>query len=184
MTQGQMIVIDGFYPNPDFVRDFALGQDFNVVGNYPGARTEAQTDPYFQNQRLVFEKILNRPITYWASGYNTAFQVTTEENRTWIHHDATEWAAVVYLTPNPVTEAGTAIFRHMPTGIFKDDENAVRNFNDDPAPIEEWEVVTESKNIYNRAVIYHGRYYHSSVKPGFGKDKYDGRLFQTFFFDT
>jgi hypothetical protein len=39
-------------------------------------------------------------------------------------------------------------------------------------------------NIYNRMVLYRGSLYHRSVLPGFGHDKYTGRLFQTFFFNT
>ena len=39
-------------------------------------------------------------------------------------------------------------------------------------------------NIFNRLVLYEGTYYHRSKVPGFGTDKYSGRLFQTFFFDA
>ena len=33
---GDLIIIDNFYSNVDEVRSFALEQDFNVDGNYPG----------------------------------------------------------------------------------------------------------------------------------------------------
>ena len=36
-----LIIIDNFYSNADAVREFALKQDFNVKGNYPGARTKS-----------------------------------------------------------------------------------------------------------------------------------------------
>ncbi len=35
-----VIITDDFYTNPLEVRQFALGQEFKVRGNYPGARTE------------------------------------------------------------------------------------------------------------------------------------------------
>ena len=35
----QSLIIDGFYENPDEVRQFALSQEFGVKGNYPGQRT-------------------------------------------------------------------------------------------------------------------------------------------------
>ena len=35
-----MIVIDEFYNNPDDVRAFALSQQFDVTGNWPGNRTK------------------------------------------------------------------------------------------------------------------------------------------------
>ena len=181
--KGKFIAVDGFYPRPDFVREYALSQEFYVKGNYPGTRTDAALDPYFQNQKYVLEKILGEKITYWPEEYNTAFQVTYEDAKTWVHYDATQWAAVVYLHPDPITEAGTAIFRHKETGFFMHEEGQ-RDFNEEVTELDDWEVVMESKNIYNRAVIYNGKYYHSSVKPGFGDNPENARLFQTFFFDT
>ena len=32
-----IIIVDDFYNNPDQVREFALSQEFDVTGNYPGA---------------------------------------------------------------------------------------------------------------------------------------------------
>ena len=34
------IIVDDFYTNPYEVREFALSQEFEVRGNYPGYRTE------------------------------------------------------------------------------------------------------------------------------------------------
>ena len=36
-----LIICDNFYSNVDEVRAFALQQDFNVDGNYPGHRTKS-----------------------------------------------------------------------------------------------------------------------------------------------
>ena len=38
-------------------------------------------------------------------------------------------------------------------------------------------------NVYNRLVLYRGDMFHRSLEY-FGNDKNDGRLFQTFFFNT
>ena len=38
-------------------------------------------------------------------------------------------------------------------------------------------------NVYNRLVIYQGDLFHTSLDY-FGTDMHNGRLFQTFFFDT
>ena len=46
-----------------------------------------------------------------------------------------------------------------------------------------WELVDRFANIYNRLIIYRGDFFHQSLDY-FGQDKYDGRLFQTFFFNT
>jgi hypothetical protein len=46
-----------------------------------------------------------------------------------------------------------------------------------------WEMVDFIGNKYNRLVIYQGDLFHSSLDY-FGTDINNGRLFQTFFFDT
>ena len=46
-----------------------------------------------------------------------------------------------------------------------------------------WELVDKVGNVFNRLVIYRGDYFHASLDY-FGKDINDGRLFQTFFFNT
>ena len=175
---------DGFYADPMDVRKVALGLDFNITGNYPGARTEACGGEYFTNIKKSFEKILQKKIVYWPSGYNTAFQYTTENNSTWIHHDSTRWAAIVYLSPDAPVESGTSLYRHIPTGIFEHTAASDIDFNEEKTKEVDWEETAFCGNIFNRLVLYNGFYYHRSKLPGFGIDKFSGRLFQTFFFDT
>jgi hypothetical protein len=37
----------------------------------------------------------------------------------WVHRDGTDWAAIVYLTPDAPPSAGTAFFKHRKYGIEK-----------------------------------------------------------------
>lgn len=185
------IVIDNFYDNVDNVRQFALEQEFLTEGNYPGYRTGPEADPQHEYLKTFFENnVINKKITHWPKGYNTAYQVTTEESTTWIHHDDTTWAGVLYLTPNAPAESGTGIYRHKPTGIYEWDKvaDSPSDFNNSDflgdSHMDHWEQINFVGNVYNRLVIYKGSLYHRSVLPGFGTDKYTGRLFQTFFFDT
>lgn len=178
------IIQDNFYQDPDSVRKLALSWEFNVTGNYPGKRTKACGGAWFYEIQKTFEKILNKKITYWPAEYNTAFQYTTQDATTWIHHDQTSWACVVYLTPDAPLDSGTAIYRHKPTGIYKHSKEALVDFNKHKTLESDWEIIAEAKNLYNRAVIYDANYYHRSVLPGFGTDKTNARLFQTFFFNT
>jgi len=188
-----LYIIDDFYENPDQVREQALKMRYFKAGhgNYPGVRTDPVsphdsevTKNYIQNH------ILKEQITWWPSEANTAFQYTIETDTSWIHHDATTWAAVCYLTPNAEKEAGTAIFRHKETGTHwwnPDDDST--DFNQskglgNPMNNDLWETITEVSNVYNRLVLYRGNMYHSSMKPGFGDCLENGRLFQTFFFNT
>lgn len=179
-------VVDNFYEDPDSVRNFALSLNFNVIGNYPGQRTEPCTNDggYIDNLKSSLEDIINKKITHFPTDkYNTSFQYTTWNDNTWVHHDAMSYAAVVYLHPNPILDSGTSMYRHKSTGIIKHKEG-LPNFNEIKTSNDEWEMITETKNIYNRIVIYDSMYYHRSTVAGFGLNKYDARLFQTFFFDV
>jgi len=53
----------------------------------------------------------------------------------------------------------------------------------DSRDFSKWDMSAMVGNIYNRLVLYRGDMFHSSLDY-FGKDKNDGRLFQTFFFNT
>ena len=180
-------VIDNFYADPDSVRDYALSLDFNVSGNYPGLRTSPCTNAggYVDSMRLSLEGIIGKTITYFPlDNYNTSFQYTTENCKTWIHHDKMSYAGVVYLTPGAPLDSGTAIYKHRQTGIMKHEDSCPVDFNEFQLIEGDWDIVAESKNIYNRLVLYDAMYYHRSVVPGFGSNQHDGRLFQTFFFEA
>tara|TARA_B110000093_G_scaffold7876_1_gene7604 strand:+ start:891 stop:1445 length:555 start_codon:yes stop_codon:yes gene_type:complete len=180
-------IVEDFYADPDSVRDYALSQNFNVSGNYPGLRTASCTNDggYADSMQSSLGKIIGKTITHFPlDGYNTSFQYTTEESTTWIHHDAMSYAAVIYLTPNAPLDSGTAIYKHRQTGLSRHSPDAVLDFNEFQLVEDDWDIVGEAKNVYNRLVIYDAMYYHRSVVPGFGTDKFDGRLFQTFFFEA
>lgn len=187
-----LIIIDNFYSNVDEVRAFALQQDFNVDGNYPGHRTKP-----FVNQSIVdyISKAIGAEADIDINNQDTycgAYQYTTAKDRTWIHADGwNEWAGVCYLTPDAPVTGGTGLFRHKPTGEYKmprlangdRNEQLMAVINDDAQDYTKWELTDVVGNKYNRLVLYKGDYFHASLDY-FGKDKYDGRLFQTFFFNS
>lgn len=181
------LLFDNFYSNPMEVRNYALSQPFSVTGNYPGARTEVLPHTDSMNAKTMFEGILHKKIIWWPEQYNTAFQYTTKNDKTWIHYDPTNWAAVLYLTPDAPLEAGTAIYRHKDSKIHslnRNDPITDYNNNQEINDINKWEPIVQVSNIFNRLVIYRGEYYHRSMLPGFGDNQFNGRLFQTFFFNT
>ena len=87
--------------------------------------------------------------------------------------------------------SGTAIYKHKETGLYKAatkedgsyDKETMDKIYKDSRDMSKWEVVDVVANKFNRLVLYRGDLFHSSLDY-FGKDKYDGRLFQTFFFNT
>lgn len=186
------ITIDNFYNNPDEVRDYILTQDFNITGNFPGKRTE----PILNESTTEY---ISKLISYegkvdWANNkeYNGSFQYTTKNDTSWIHADEhNHWAGVLYLTPNAPLDSGTGIFKHKETGLYKIprmidgsiDRELTNKIYNDAGDISKWELVNYIGNVYNRLVIYQGDLFHTSLKY-FGNNLEDGRLFQTFFFDT
>ena len=179
-----IIVVDDFYRNIDGVREFALGLDYSVQGNYPGLRTESHIA---DGTKEVIESILGKKISYWPGEYNGAFQYTTEENKSWIHRDATDWAAILYMTPDAPLDGGTGFYRHKETGLeeYNDDTTDLQKekMDNDSSDVSKWDLVDLTANKYNRLVIFNGRRSHTSMTY-FGDNIKNGRLFQLFFFDT
>ena len=89
--------------------------------------------------------------------------------------------------PDAPLESGTAIYRNKESKVFMLDRNDPKtDYNssaEDINEVDKWEPIIQVSNIFNRLVIYRGEYYHRSMLPGFGDSKYNGRLFQTFFFN-
>jgi hypothetical protein len=174
-----LLIIDDFYSDPYSVRNFALQQDFGVKGNYPGSRTKS-----------FFTDDVRHAIEYWMpwagkinyafedSGYTGAFQLATAQDRTWIHSDPhNQWAGVCYLTPDAPHTGGTGLYRYKATGEH-------RGGNDyDGYDYTKWDLFDRIGNKFNRLILYRGDLFHASLDY-FGNSLENGRLFQTFFFNT
>lgn len=184
------LVIDDFYANPDKVREFALKQEFKVRGNYPGQRTESFLNDSIKKklQEILYPYAGN--ITAWGDSYTGSFQYTVASDRSWIHSDSTtDWAGVLYLTPDAPLSSGTGIFKHKSSGLMNwdyknnDPEYKKTEPRDDFQDMTKWDIVDKFGNIYNRLIMYRADNYHMSLDY-FGSNKDNGRLFQVFFFNT
>jgi hypothetical protein len=178
-----LIIIDDFYSNPDAVRKFALSQEFNIKGNFPGVRTkEFLTDDV--KEVIEYNMQFAGKVTDWMnynedSSYTGAFQLATANDRTWIHADYYNmWAGVIYLTPDAPVTGGTGLYRHKQTDEFRR-----VNENHEGNDCTKWELFDRIGNKYNRMIIYRGDLFHASLDY-FGDSLENGRLFQTFFFNT
>lgn len=190
--QVSSVVIDGFYNDVDEVRAMALNMEYSTSGNYPGIRTKPV---YNQGVKDLIEAIIQPyagKITRWDTEYTGSFQYTTQRDRSWVHADqTTKWAGVCYLTPNAPLTGGTGLFRHKETGLTMAPKNPDGSYNmdimseiyKDSQDMTKWEMTDFVGNVYNRLVLYRGDIFHTSLDY-FGRDINDGRLFQTFFFDT
>jgi len=181
-----IIVIDDYYGNVDKTRGFILSQSFDITGNFPGKRTMSYANDSIKRS---FENIIGKEITYWPHGYNGSFQYTTSDMDSWIHRDTTTWAAILYLTPDAPLSSGTGFFRHKRTGIenkeqYDKSSNIVKQeLNTDGNDRDKWEMIDYVGNKYNRLILFQGTRNHRSMEY-FGENKYNGRLFQLWFFNT
>jgi hypothetical protein len=187
-----IIVIDNFFENPYDVREAALNKRFDHFGRYPGMRTVGVDDQQSSFLKSKFETILHQEITNWTScldgtgNMNTCYQLCLEYDESWVHHDGTDYAAVVYLTPQPDLDSGTGFFLHKTCNISRWDRDVAStdiNQNPDLRNQDDWTCHAEVKNVFNRLVLYRGELYHRSMKPGFARNYVDGRLTQVFFFN-
>lgn len=186
------IVIDNFYNNPDEVRAFGLSQEFNVLGNFPGRRTLPSLNDSTKDYISAHISPLHGDIQWLVEEYTGSFQLVSSTDTTWVHADEwNHWAGVLYLTPDAPVSGGTGIFKHKETGLYKIprlsdgtiDRVLTNKIYNDAGDISKWEMIDYIGNVYNRLVIYQGDLFHSAMGY-FGSNKEDGRLFQTFFFDT
>lgn len=174
------MIIDNFYTNPDSVREYALTQEFNVKGNYPGLRTKPYL-PQDVKDAIGYWMQFAGNVTSWfeESEYTGAFQIATAQDRTWIHADHYNmWAGVCYLTPDAPHTAGTALYRHKQSGEFYRTNKEYEGYD-----YTKWDQFDVIGNKYNRLILYRGDLFHASIDY-FGDNLHNGRLFQTFFFNT
>lgn len=182
--RGDVIIISDFYSNVDEVREFALQQYFEGEKHFPGKRSAPFFNDDIKKTIQEYIKPFGGNVTWWGDENSGAFQYTTAFDRSWIHVDAnTGWAGVLYLTPDAPISAGTGLYmfketkdRKWPHAIHGPQIKYSLDYT-------KWEMVDRIGNIYNRLILYRGDLFHVSLDY-FGQSIEDGRLFQTFFFNT
>jgi hypothetical protein len=176
-----LIVVDDFLTDPDYVRALALEQDYSAdLRFYKGSRSDQRfLWPYLREE---FSRLLGKPVTRWIEyDANGVFQQTTEADPLVYHHDTQDFAAAIYL--NPESDAGTSFWRDAKFGcrakstdpeigaVIYDEYNLVHADN--------WELVESIAGLYNRLVIWNASLIHSATAYG-----PEPRLVQLFFFDA
>jgi|TARA_R110000824_G_scaffold106642_2_gene252267 hypothetical protein len=189
----KLVVVEDFYENPDYVRNFALQQQLLEHKDYhKGHRTE---DRFFApHMQEVFENILGKKINNWYNGdyCNGVFQYVTKNDPEVFHIDVQDWGGIIYLTPDAPYGGGTSFYASKLTGHRHEKQ---RGFSYDKVFPElpsgedpfldktRFEKVDEVGNVYNRLVLFDARLIHSGVGY-FGDNAFNSRLFHLFFFDV
>jgi hypothetical protein len=183
-----IIVVDNFYKNAMETRNYILGEEFSVKGNYPGQRTISYATEHLkeiiQNYVMPFGGLITDfPIPSENQEknieiYNGSFQYTTSRDRSWVHIDGhNNWGGVVFMTPDAPLSAGTGFYTFHEKNPSQED---LGKYSQD---MTKWKLVDNVGNVFNRLILFNSKRNHMSLDY-FGTDKENGRLFQVFFFST
>jgi hypothetical protein len=184
-----LIVVDNFYNDPIQMRKNVLASTFFVTGNFPGRRTLSfATDELKQDiQQYLRDPIVDFRTDKHPSNYNGCFQITTAQNRSWVHVDGeTSWAGVLFLTPFAPESSGTNFYRFHDGTKNKADQDMMQNraqTDEASQDLTKWVKVDTIGNVFNRLVLFDSNRFHMSADY-FGSTLDNGRLFQVFFFNT
>tara|TARA_E500000305_G_C3913976_1_gene184720 strand:- start:29 stop:646 length:618 start_codon:yes stop_codon:yes gene_type:complete len=198
-TRKNLIVVDNFLEDPDGIREYALKQNFEMLGgkNWPG-RDSCKTHGVEEMTRACSE-VVGEQLVVKKENKCSYFRVTKEGEygKQHIHFDPNPglvWAGVLYLTPKFHPTAGTKFWKHKETGWeftpteeegveygIKSHNDMFEFFNTEGKNMSRW---IETDNIsfkYNRLVMFNPAMWHSNG-DWFGNTYDNSRLVQLFFF--
>ena len=200
--QTNLNVVDNFYPDPDFIRDYVLTQKFTKYPKLNFRSNAGYNGLYFkpgpQMRKATMDQIakaLRLPIAYDLEGQGH-FRILTEQQEktktTSVHVDHVRWSGVLSLIPPHLPQGETLFWRHKKSqllGIHDVEllEKAKQKNPDltidqkESKNTREWENVMKVGYNYNRLILFNGNLFHSSA-PGFGTKKSNAKLTQVFFF--
>ena len=195
-------VSDGFYDDPDAVRRRALAMTYTEPEYLVGWRTKAY-QPRGIRERI--EKKFSVRIEYWEHDVNaieacngvffTSYAKGDRGETVGIHYDdPLRWVMfLIYLTPNAPYDAGTSLWQHRATGLCMPPspsdakrlgvtkEKLLAMLERDSRIRKRWIEIDRVGNVFNRAVMFPGGFYHSASRH-FGSGFEDGRIYQSFHF--
>jgi hypothetical protein len=192
-SQNHLIVVDNFFSDPKAVREFALSQEFkDGRPYYPGIRSARHLTGEMQG---ALRDMVGAEVD-WSHKYCGVFQVMcdADEADSYVHHDSTDWAGVVYLSE--MEGPGTTFYRHKLSGFtsYPTTTEAFRRASElktsqlellhqvssDGKDASKWEPTFSTEFKFNRLVLYPGKHFHKTSRT-WGFDKETGRLTQVFF---
>jgi hypothetical protein len=162
------ILIDNFFKEPDLVRQLALSKEYIKSSNktgWKGYRTnidDVELVNYIKNKLIEiddkFKNLIINESYFHYSLESTKNELNGDFQKNRLHKDKTEFAGIIYLTPNPHKNSGTTIHN---------DNTNLEDIID---------------NVYNRFVFYDGKKLHG-VQDTFGNNIENARFTLTIFGD-
>ena len=182
-----IVVVDNFLENPDEIRELALSMsdEYKKRGSV-GIRSKPY--PYGDIYRPIFEKLLGIKTddSEWAGdgGTHGCYQWSPAETGQVVHCDATDWAGIIFLSPDAPPRTGTWLMKHKETGKKMRQEGLEDVFIGNQAQWDThpFEKIDDIANVYNRLILWNGRHLHTAGSY-FGESIDNSRLYQVFFFN-
>ncbi len=156
------MVYDDFFVHPDKVREKALEQKFNQLGNYPGTRTDLC--------KIILPEMYNefelavKPLVPPDSTIIARFQKQTKQDYRKIHQDLEVlFSGIIYLDKDPISNSGTGFYTHIETGW---DGSTPKPNNIEVLIGPEFKQTSVIENKFNRMIIYNGNLVHRAEEAG------------------
>jgi hypothetical protein len=187
-SQPTIVVVDNFLENPDEVRQIALDIPSDEYEKRGSVGVRSKPYPNGNVYRPIFEELLGIKTIdeEWggAGGTHGCYQWSPAETGQVVHCDATDWAGIIFLTPNAPPRTGTWLMKHKETGKVHREEGLDDVFigNSKQWDIHPFEKIDDIGNVYNRLILWNGRHLHTAGSY-FGESIDNSRLYQVFFFN-
>lgn len=197
-----LIAVDDFYSDPDGIRRRALEMPYAEPESVVGWRTRCY-QPRGIKERI--ERKFAVRIKYWEADLDAieacngvffqSYDRGAHAESVGIHYDQPlSWVMfLIYLTPGAPYDAGTSLWQHRRTGLVsRPTPRDAKRLRVPLAKLEDvlerdshtksrWIEIDRVGNVYNRAVMFPGGFYHSATRH-FGSSFRDGRIYQSFHF--
>lgn len=173
-------IVDGFFEDPDVVRDFALQQEFNRDEgyNWPGKRSKPLHEicpNFYQNLvNKVFTIFYDPELVSYQWEADAFFQIVNKEYGSgWVHQDPNIFTAIIYLSKN-YDNSGTTLYdaKNPINAVIKNidaKKESFKNLNS----LKDIEVYKKENNDgfkpsviiegkYNRLAVFDSHLFHSA----------------------
>ena len=178
LEQRNIIVIDGFFEDPDAVVEYAKTLEYR--GDVAGEHFERTMGMPEEYMKIALEKYLGSKVrddrvwheTAW-SNMNMSFYKTKEGTvPNHVHHDWADYSGVLHLTKDLPSNMGTQLWKHTETGDeFAFGTNKMgwwdtwQDYDRRMDRQEEFEKTDFIAAKYNRLVLFRGQMFHSASIP-------------------
>jgi len=194
-------IVDGFYDDPDEVRDFAIRCSYKkpLISSTPSLVSDVRHPNTRETLARIAALVDSEPDwkaieelhRFWGQSSCGDFQLTLGHLDTVGQphsHKNGQWVGIIYLNTREQCRGkiGTYILRHNSSGlchITQANEEQYEQLKEDAYDLSKWTVIAAPEMRYNRLFLFDSRYFHA-MSAGFGDSPKTGRLIQIFNFKS